>query len=91
MLGQDAFAWFEANGGLTRANGQRFRDMVLSRGNTQDLAAMYRSFTGRDPQIEPYLEYYGLPTTPVAAVPAPAAPVQAPATVPAPTKGERGQ
>jgi peptidyl-dipeptidase Dcp len=91
MLGQDAFAWFEANGGLTRANGQRFRDMVLSRGNTQDLAGMYRSFAGRDPQIEPYLEYYGLPTTPVAAVPAPAAPVQAPATVPAPTKGERGQ
>ena len=35
MLGQDAFAWFEANGGLTRANGQRFRDMVLSRGNTR--------------------------------------------------------
>ena len=42
MLGQDAFAWFEANGGLTRANGQRFRDMVLSRGNTLDLADMYR-------------------------------------------------
>jgi peptidyl-dipeptidase Dcp len=91
MLGQDAFAWFEANGGLTRANGQRFRDMVLSRGNTEDLATMYRSFAGHDPQIEPYLEYYGLPTTPVAAAPAPAAPVQAPATTPAPTKGERGR
>src|SRR3954453_3128782 len=34
MLGQDAFNWFEQNGGLTRANGQRFRNMVLSRGNT---------------------------------------------------------
>jgi peptidyl-dipeptidase Dcp len=92
MLGQDAFAWFEANGGLTRANGQRFRDMVLSRGNTEDLAAMYRSFAGHDAQIQPYLEYYGLPTTPVAAAPAPApAPVQAPATTPAPSKGERGR
>ena len=37
MLGQDAFNWFESHGGLTRANGQRFRDMVLSRGNTLDL------------------------------------------------------
>ena len=39
MLGQDAFNWFETHGGLTRANGQRFRDMVLSRGNTLDYAA----------------------------------------------------
>ncbi|MCL6683783.1 M3 family metallopeptidase [Sphingomonas alba] len=60
MLGQDAFDTFEKNGGLTRANGQRFRDMVLSRGNTQDLAAMYRNWAGHDPQIDPYLTYYGL-------------------------------
>ena len=56
MLGQDAFNWFEKHGGLTRANGQRYRDMVLSRGNTQDLAAMYRGFTGADPSIQPYLD-----------------------------------
>ena len=37
MLGQDAFTWFETHGGLTRANGQRFRDMILSRGNTARL------------------------------------------------------
>ena len=37
MLEEDAYAWFEENGGLTRANGQRFRDMILSRGNTEDL------------------------------------------------------
>ena len=60
MLGQDAFAWFQSHGGLTRANGQRFRDMVLSRGNTLDYAEMYRAFAGRDPSIQPYLEYYGL-------------------------------
>jgi peptidyl-dipeptidase Dcp len=53
--------------------------MVLSRGNTEDLAEMYRGFTGHDPDIQPYLEYYGLtgagtaPTTPApAATPAPA-------------------
>ena len=60
MLGQDAFAWFEQHGGLTRANGQRFRDMVLSRGNTIEYAEMYKAFAGRDPTIDPYLVYYGL-------------------------------
>jgi peptidyl-dipeptidase Dcp len=72
MLGQDAFAWFEANGGMTRANGQRLRDMVLSRGNTMDYAEMYRAFAGRDPDINPYLQYYGLTGT--TATPAPSAP-----------------
>jgi peptidyl-dipeptidase Dcp len=60
MLGQDAFNWFRTHGGLTRANGQRFRDMVLSRGNTQDLAEMYKNWAGHDPNIQPYLDYYGL-------------------------------
>ena len=60
MLGQDAFNWFQTHGGLTRANGQRFRDMVLSRGNTLDYAEMYRAFAGHDPHIQPYLDYYGL-------------------------------
>jgi peptidyl-dipeptidase Dcp len=93
MLAQDAFAWFEANGGLSRANGQRFRDMVLSRGNTIDYGQMYRSFAGHDPDITPYLEYYGLPTTGAGPVTIPAAapaPVPAPAAQ-APQKGERGR
>jgi peptidyl-dipeptidase Dcp len=87
MLAQDAFNWFETHGGLTRANGQRFRDMVLSRGNTEDLAEMYRSFTGHDPDINPYLVYYGL--TPAAGTPAAAAPAPAPTPQPA-TIPERG-
>ena len=41
----------------------RFRDMVLSRGDTLDYGEMYRSFTGHDPEINPYLEHYGLPPT----------------------------
>jgi len=60
MLDHDAFSWFEKNGGLTRANGQKFRGMVLSRGNTEDLAKMYKSFTGRDPSIQPMLVNRGL-------------------------------
>jgi len=87
MLGQDAFATFENNGGLTRANGQRFRDMVLSRGNTQDLAAMYRGWAGHDPQIQPYLDYYGLDSR-LAPAPGATIPPPPPATA---NKSERGQ
>ncbi|WP_223833720.1 M3 family metallopeptidase [Pedobacter riviphilus] len=44
MLENDAFSWFQENGGLTRANGQRFRDMILSKGNTEDLGKMFFNF-----------------------------------------------
>lgn len=60
MLSDDAYSWFEENGGLTRANGQRFRDMVLSRGNTIELGKMYRDFRGHDPDIKPLLKSKGL-------------------------------
>ncbi|HZK64818.1 MAG TPA: peptidyl-dipeptidase Dcp [Puia sp.] len=60
MLDDDAFSWFQEHGGLTRENGQRFRDMILSRGNTVDLAKMFRDFRGRDPEIGPMLENRGL-------------------------------
>src|SRR5689334_12729346 len=60
MLDDDAFSWFQENGGLTRANGQRFRDMILSRGNTEDYAKMFRDFRGRDPIIDPMLVHRGL-------------------------------
>ena len=86
MLGQDAFNWFGTHGGLTRANGQRFRDMVLSRGNTLDYAEMYRAFAGHDADIQPYLDYYGLSG---GAAPAAAPPPPPPAATPSPT--ERGR
>jgi len=97
MLAQDSFAWFQQHGGLTRANGQRFRDMILSRGNTLDYAEMYRAWAGHDPQIQPYLDFYGLGSEGAAAPVAPAAstpsvPLPPPATpAPAPQKGERGE
>jgi len=60
VLDDDAYYWFRENGGMTRANGQRFREMILSRGGTQDPAAMYRAFRGRDPVVQPLLEQRGL-------------------------------
>jgi peptidyl-dipeptidase Dcp len=62
MLDDDAFEWFEEHGGPTRANGERFRRMVLSRGNTEDLAALYAAWRGRPPTIDAMLKYRGLPT-----------------------------
>jgi peptidyl-dipeptidase Dcp len=59
MLSDDAFAWFQNHGGMTRENGQRFRDMVLSRGNTEDLGKMYKDFTGHNPKIGPMLKDLG--------------------------------
>jgi peptidyl-dipeptidase Dcp len=64
VLDDDAFAWFQEHGGMTRANGQRFRDMVLSRGGTQEVGAMYRAFRGRDPSVEPLLVERGLKDVP---------------------------
>ena len=60
MLADDAFAWFDEHGGLTRANGDRFRQMVLSRGNTEDLATMYRDWRGRDPNVDAMKKDRGL-------------------------------
>ena len=60
VIDDDAYYWFKENGGMTRANGQRFREMILSRGGTQDAAALYRAFRGRDPKVEPLIEERGL-------------------------------
>jgi peptidyl-dipeptidase Dcp len=60
MLADDAYQWFEENGGLTRANGERFRRMVLARGNTEDLATMYAAWRGRAPKVDAMLKDRGL-------------------------------
>ncbi|HZH86729.1 MAG TPA: M3 family metallopeptidase [Brumimicrobium sp.] len=60
MLHHDAYQWFENNGGLTRENGQRFRDMVLSVGNTLDYDALYKDWSGRAPNIAPMIKARGL-------------------------------
>jgi peptidyl-dipeptidase Dcp len=60
MLDDDAYNWFKENGGLTLSNGQRFRDMILSRGNTEDYNKMFYDFIGHEPDIKPLLEARGL-------------------------------
>jgi peptidyl-dipeptidase Dcp len=60
MLDDDAYQWFEDNGGLTRANGDRFRKMVLSRGNTEDLEKMYETWRGGAPSVKPMMKFRGL-------------------------------
>jgi peptidyl-dipeptidase Dcp len=64
MLADDAYQWFVDNGGLTRANGDRFRQMVISRGNTQDLAKMYEAWRGAPPNTKAMLKYRGLEEPP---------------------------
>jgi peptidyl-dipeptidase Dcp len=60
MLQQNVYDWFEAHGGMTRANGQRFRDLVLSKGHTQDYNVMFRNMVGHDPEVGPLLVKHGL-------------------------------
>jgi peptidyl-dipeptidase Dcp len=60
MLDDDAYQWFEEHGGLTRANGERFRQMVLSRGNTEELGKLYADWRGAQPSIGPMLRERGL-------------------------------
>ncbi|MEO9214566.1 MAG: peptidyl-dipeptidase Dcp [Rhodanobacter sp.] len=64
MLADDAFIGFKDHGGLTRENGDRFRAMILSRGNTEELAKLYKDWRGQDPSIEPMLENRGLKDAP---------------------------
>jgi peptidyl-dipeptidase Dcp len=60
VLDDDAYDWFMEHGGMTRANGDRYRTMILSRAGREDFAAMYRAFRGRDPVVGPLLRERGL-------------------------------
>ena len=57
MLNDDAFQWFDDHGGLTRANGDRFRKMILSKGNTQDLTQIYLTWRGKAPSVDAMRKY----------------------------------
>jgi peptidyl-dipeptidase Dcp len=60
VLDADTVDWFKENGGLTRANGDHFRNELLSRGGSIDSMQMFRNFRGRDAVIEPLLARRGL-------------------------------
>jgi peptidyl-dipeptidase Dcp len=64
MLSDDAYQWFAENGELSRANGDRFRKMVLSRGNTEDLGKMYETWRGAPPNTKAMLKHRGLEAAP---------------------------
>jgi len=60
VLDADTVDWFKENGGLTRANGDHFRNTLLSRGGSINSMQMFRNFRGRDATIEPLLKRRGL-------------------------------
>ncbi|MBZ4486200.1 M3 family metallopeptidase [Microbacterium sp. cx-55] len=60
VLDADTVEWFRENGGLTRANGDRFRARLLGVGGSKDPLEAYRDFRGRDADIEPLLRRRGL-------------------------------
>ena len=60
VLDADTVEWFKENGGLTRENGEHFRNTLMSRGGSVDSMQMFRNFRGRDAQIDPLLRRRGL-------------------------------
>lgn len=60
MLSANTGEWFDANGGLTRTNGDKFRATVLSRGGTIDYNDAFVALTGKEPQVAPLLRARGL-------------------------------
>lgn len=63
VLGADSYAWFNERGGMTPANGKRYRDGILSRGGTMDAHELYLNFRGKEAVIEPLLKQRGFPVS----------------------------
>lgn len=64
VLDADTVEWFRANGGLTRANGDRFRDVILSRGDSVDVMEAFGRLRGRAPELAALLARRGLASAP---------------------------
>lgn len=60
VLDADTVEWFKENGGLSRENGDHFRQMLLSRGGAEDAMTLFRNFRGAEPNIQPLLDRRGL-------------------------------
>ena len=67
VLARDTGEWMHRHGGLSRANGEVLRDKVLSRGRTQEPRELFRNFYGREPDMSPLLDYYGMAPAPTKA------------------------
>lgn len=75
VLDADTVDWIKGNGGLTRANGDRFRATLLSRGGSDDAMNLFRNMVGHEPRIEPVLKRRGLDVSAPNEVPPPDAKV----------------
>jgi peptidyl-dipeptidase Dcp len=64
VLDADSVEWFKQHGGLTRSNGDHFRQTLLSRGGSEEALTLFHDFTGGDPYIEPLLQRRGLGQAP---------------------------
>jgi peptidyl-dipeptidase Dcp len=60
VLDANSVEWFKQNGGLSRKNGDHFRQTLLSQGGSKDALQLFRDFSGHEPQIQPLLERRGL-------------------------------
>ncbi len=60
VLDADTVEWFKNHGGMTRDNGDHFRETLLSKGGSEDAMQLFRDFKGSDPDIQPLLERRGL-------------------------------
>jgi peptidyl-dipeptidase Dcp len=60
VLDAHTVEWIKTHGGLTRANGDKFRSTLLSRGGSREALDLFRTFVGRDPDIQPLLVRRGL-------------------------------
>ncbi|MDT0275684.1 M3 family metallopeptidase [Blastococcus goldschmidtiae] len=60
VLDADTVDWFRESGGLTRANGDAFRQKLLAVGGSVDPLAAFRAVRGRDADPAPLLRRRGL-------------------------------
>ncbi|KIQ96487.1 M3 family metallopeptidase [Lysobacter sp. A03] len=60
VLDANTVEYIKKNGGLTRENGDRFRDTLLSRGGSKDALQLFRDFAGHEAEITPLLVRRGL-------------------------------
>ena len=64
VLDADGSAWFEEQGGLNRAAGEHYRKSVISKGGSLDAMEMFRTFSGREPDVKHLLKRRGLQPAP---------------------------
>ena len=60
ILAADAFAFMRERGGLTRENGDHYREHILSRGGSADAMELYHEFRGGEPDVNNLLIRRGL-------------------------------